>query len=275
MNNIEIICDILTSISTLFTAIICYVTCKTYNAKFKQIRKQSLPNLQILSIKYSKSNPNDTNLSNGRHCRIKRGSTKADINISNNIASFESTDKQIEDGFISELESHISNHNDAYFTYLGSYPYLILNHATDNNSYIIDHSNTQITLHNFGAVMCAMSVKSILVEYNDPESKDLFLIGNEENKIMLSPDDNDELILYLDEVTTDLNNSLCKVSEETFNVAPDSFDLLKTHMPENILQYKKMIIELNCWNLYYEKHILQITVEYNEHFLISSTTVLK
>ena len=79
MNNIEIICDILTSISTLFTAIICYVTCKTYNAQFKQIRKQSLPNLQILSIKYSKSNPNDTNLSNGRHCRIKRGSTKADI----------------------------------------------------------------------------------------------------------------------------------------------------------------------------------------------------
>ena len=109
MNNIEIICDILTSISTLFTAIICYVTCKTYNAQFKQIRKQSLPNLQILSIKYSKSNPNDTNLSNGRHCRIKRGSTKADINISNNIASFEYVYQNFEIAMIYERINSIAD----------------------------------------------------------------------------------------------------------------------------------------------------------------------
>ena len=269
------ICNTLTAISSVATAIICCVTCITYYAQFKQIRNQSLPNLQILSIEYSKSDPNVPDLYDGKHCRIKKGSTKADIEINNNIASFDASDKQIEDGFISEVESHIIDRKDAYFTYFGSKPHLILNHATDSNSYIIDHSNTKITLHNFGADMCAMSVESITVKYTDPDSNDLILSGNEKNKINLSPSDNDNLILYLDEVTTDLNNSLCKVSEETFDLAPNSFDLLKTHMPKNVLQYEKMIIKLNCWNLYNEKNLLQITVEYNGNFFISSTAVLK
>lgn len=150
-----------------------------------------------------------------------------------------------------------------------------MNNATDCNSYIIDHSNTKITLHNFGAAICAMSVESIIVEYTNPATENLLLTGNEENKITLSPDDNNELILYLDEVTTDLTNSLCRVSKETFESTADSFDLLKTHMPENVLEYEKMIINLNCWNLYNEKHIFQIIVEYNGNFFVSSTNVIE
>jgi len=268
------VCNILTAASTVFTAIICFITCKTYNAQFKQIRNQSLPNLQILSIVYNKSDPNFPDLSNGRHCRIYKGDSTAKISIENNIATFNTSDSSIENGFIEEIESHI-NCKDAYFTYFKAKPYLILNHATDINSYIIDHSNTKITLHNYGAEISAMSIKLITVKYTDKSTPDLVLHGNEKNKISLSPQQNDKLELFLDEITTDLVNSTCRVSKEVLLSMQGPFDLFKIHMPKNVLRYEKTVIILQCWNLYNEKYLLQITIEYDGNFFISSTTVLK
>lgn len=267
------ICDILASASTIFTALICWVTCRTYNAQFKQIREQALPNLQILSIEYNKSDPNTPSIEDGKHCRIYKGKSIADIDIENNIAIFESTNKQIEYGFIKEIESHIGQ-KDAYFTYFNSKPHLIMNHAKDINSYIIDHSNTKITMHNYGAAICALSVESITIIFKDSTIEDLILYGDENNKITISPNENNEFILYLDEVTTDLVNSSCKVSSKTYEESPVSFDLLKIHMPQNVLQYKKTTVNLNSWNLYNEEHMLQIMIEYNGSFFTSSSTVL-
>ena len=91
----------------------------------------------------------------------------------------------------------------------------------------------------------------------------------------MSPNENEEFVLFLDEVTTDLNNSLCQMSASTYINTPESFNLLRTHMVTNRLNYNKLEVTLSCWDIFDIKTLLLITFEYNGDFFISSTTILK
>lgn len=273
-NNIDISL-IVSAFSLLISVLTYFVTYRTYNAQLEQIKKQKLPNFRILSIEYSKSHPNTTNINDGKYCIIYKGYSINDIELNKIMATFNYNDAQIENGFIEEIESHLEKTN-VYFTYYDTKPYLIANHATTKDKFIIEHSNTKITLHNYGAIISTLSIESLKVSYSPiMDKKDLIFQGIENNKITLSPDENKEFALFFDEVTTGFNDSLCETPFLTYNTLPDSFDLLKVHMPKNILTYNKMELIFSCWDLYNNKHRLQITIEYNGNFFISTTTILK
>ena len=104
--------------------------------------------------------------------------------------------------------------------------------------------------------------------------KDLTFFGNKENIITISPDDNEKFELFFDEVTTNLINSLCQISDDIYEKASESFDLLKTRMYDNMLTYDKLELNLICWDMYNNETKLRITIEYNGTFFVSSTTFL-
>lgn len=268
---------ILPAISAIFTGIVCFITYRTYNEQFKQMRNAKLPNLKILSVESYKSKYGSSDsLYDDKYCRMFYGESTANISLDDNIATFDlekpEVCAQIEDGFIEEIQSHIGKNN-AYFTYFGSKPYIIINHASNKESFIIDHSNVKITLHNYGAIISAISIESVIVFSNPGMNIDpLKFDGDKENKISLSPNDNKEFVLFLDEVTTNLNNSLCEMSASTYRNCPEAFDLLRAHMAKNRLNYNKMEVKFCCWDMYNNETLSKVTFEYNGNFFISYTT---
>lgn len=248
-----------------------FVTYRTYDAQFKQIKNQELPNLKILSINSIKSDTSKSpSLYDGSYCRIVKGST-----ISKEIIpEFDFNNEQIERGFINEIESHIGN-SETYFTYFGNNPYLMITHASSKENFIVDHSNVVIKLHNYGSTISALSIESFTAYYK-PESniEPITFQGNINNKITLTPEENENFVLHFDEVTTDLNNSLCKIKQEDYVNIPNDINLLKTHMTENMLQYNKLEIKLHCWDLFNNETVFKITIEHNGNFFISYTSIL-
>lgn len=268
---------ILPAISAIFTGIVCFITYRTYNEQFKQMRNATLPNLKLLSVNVKKSNSDTPVLSDGSYCRIFYGNSANYMNLNQKIATFNADDSRIENGFIDEIKSNIDLHinkSNAYFTYFNSKIFLIANHATDKDSFIIEHSNVKMEFHNYGAPISCLSIKSLVVFYKpNMNLEKLFFYGNENHIITLSPKQNKSLVIYFDEVTTNFNNSLCQIQQDTYEDAPDSFNLLTNHMPENILAYDKLELTLNCWDLFNNKKKIKITIEYNGNFFVSSTSL--
>lgn len=263
----------LSIIAIIISAISLISSYKINGAQLKQIHNQTLPNIKLLSVDITKSIPNKSTVFDGSYCRIFNGKFNNNISLNNKIATFNANDQSIENGFIQEIKSNINNPN-AYFTYFDSKPFLIANHATDINSFIVDHSNVKMTFINYGSLISNLSIKSLIVYYKpEMKLKNLTFSGNEQNIITLSPEENKNLIMFFDEVTTNLNNSLCQIPEEIYENSPSSFSLLRTHMPENILTYDKLELNLNCWDLYNNKTELKITIEYNGNFFVSTTTL--
>lgn len=263
---------IISVISLIFSIVLCIVTVILYLKQYKQIQKQNLPNLRIISVISDKSD-STSSINDGTYCRIFSGESEINLSLNGQMAVFDAKDEKIEEGFIDEIQSHIGK-NDTYFTYFGLQPYLIINHATSKENFIIDHSNVKITLHNYGATINSMAIDSLTVYYKPNMNIEPFTFyGDINNKITLSPDENNEFVLFLDEVTTNLNNSLCKTSPSQYQGLPKSCNLLRTHMVENKLQYDKLEIIVHCWDLYNNETISKITFEYNGNFFVSSTTV--
>ncbi len=166
VENNQSICNIFTAISTIFTAAICFVTCKTYNAQFKQIKAQELPNLKVLTINSIKSDTGKSpSLYDGSYCRIIKGENI----LRDTIPEFEFQNKQIEHGYIEEIESHIGN-NETYFTYFGGKPFLMVIHASSKEQFIVDHSNVIINFHNYEATISALSIESFSVYYKSEKN---------------------------------------------------------------------------------------------------------
>lgn len=251
----------------------------TKNYKFQQeqmneLSRQKLPNLKIISIDITKSHPTETKISDNSYIRIYNGKSNVKNELKNLIATFDASDLSIEPGFIQEVKSHIDKPN-VYFTYYNEKPHLVANHATNQNSFIVDHSNAKMTFHNYGAIISAISIESLNVYYKEKMNyKDLTFFGNKENIITISPDDNEKFELFFDEVTTNLINSLCQISDDIYEKASESFDLLKTRMYDNMLTYDKLELNLICWDMYNNETKLRITIEYNGTFFVSSTTFL-
>lgn len=255
--------------------IVCYVTFRTYNAQLRQLNKQELPNLKILAIDVLKNMPGQPpSVKNGEYCRIVKGESTSDYTLKGNMPIFDFQNEDIEYGFIEEIESHVGK-NDAYFTYFAEKPYLMIVHASDKNRFIVDHSNVIIRLHNYGTTISALSIESFIAyykrEYGIPP---ITFFGDINNKITLSPEANGSFSLYFDEVTTDLNNSLCQMSASTYVELPPNMDLLRTHMIENRLKYDKLEIIFHCWDLFNNETVSKITIEYNGNFFISTTSIL-
>ncbi len=269
-DNIDIIGLIFSALSLLISSLIYFITYRTYNAQLEQIKKQNLPNLKILSTSLIKSDPSSSSINDGSYCRISKGETSSDISIGGSLATFKFTDSNIEPGFIDEIESTMNKK--VYFTYVNGKPYLVANHATSTERYIIDHSNAKITFHNYGSKISTLSIEKLIIYYK-PEMniKTLTLKGNPNNKITLTPEENEEFELYFDEVTTDLNNSTCQLPKSIYDSMIDSFNLLRSHMTSNFLSYNKLEIYFMCWDMYNLPQKYLITLEYNGNFFTSST----
>lgn len=264
---------IISIISLLFSGLTYFVTYKTYNAQFKQIRNQNLPNLKILSMSCTKSNPQSSTVNDGSYCRIYNGESSSDISINGSMAIFNSEDNSIEPGFIKEIKSNMNKK--VYFTYVDGKPYIIANHATNIKRFIVDHSNTKITFHNYGAKISALSIEKLNIYYKPEMNLDILTLeGNPKNKITLSPEENDLFELYYDEVTTDLNNSTCQLPNNIYNSMIGTFNILKSHMASNILCYDKLEIIFICWDMFNIPQKYSIIIEYNGNFFVSSTTHL-
>jgi len=262
----------------LTISILSYISGKTIQKEqMKEILKHRLPNLQILSIESTKSNPNNPSLIDGSNCRILEGHSTANVSLNRTIATFNSSDSNIEAGFIDEIKTHIkSGCNDTYLTYFFEKPYLIVNHASKKDRFIVDHSNVKITFHNYGASISALSIEEFKV-YFKPEMdiEILTFKGNPDCKMKFAPDYNEKFELYFDEVTTDLNNAMCQLPLDVYESVPKKHNILKSHMINNILSYDKLEIAMVCWDIYNTPIKCLITVEYNGNFFISTTTLLE
>jgi hypothetical protein len=260
-------------IAMLISAFVYHITFKTYNAQLEQIINQELPNLKILTIGARKNYINmPATLYNRVYCRILKGEATNKYTFNDNIPIFDIEDEQIETGFIEEIESHIGN-NETYITYFGGDPYLMVIHASSKERYLIEHANVIINLHNYGSTISALSIESFTAYYKNKLEPIVFQ-GNKDDKITLSPDENNSLDLIFDEVTTDLRNSLCDMSYDTYIALPEYMDLLKTHMVENTLNYDKLEIIFHCWDLFNNETVSKITIEYNGNFFISTTSII-
>lgn len=274
INNVDFLSLIISLFALIFTGLTFFVTYRTYNAQLNQLKKQNLPNLKLLSMSCNKSNPDSSKVNDGSYCRIYNGESSSDISINGSMAVFQSNDINIEPGFINEIKSNM--HKSVYFTYVEGKLYLVANHATNPERFIVDHSNTKITFHNYGAKISALSIEKLKIYYKPEMNLDvLTLEGNPDNKIALTPDENEKFELYFDEVTTDLNNSTCQLPKNIYNSMIESFNLLKSHMSPNILSYNKLEIFFTCWDMYNLPQKYKITLEYNGNFFISSTTYLE
>lgn len=233
--------DIITCLILLFTAIISY---KVYSIQKEQTQKQRLPYLKISSVISEKSTPDIHSVYNNLYCRIYNGETKnsiVNLDLDGNMKVFSANDEQIEPGFIDEIKSHIGK-NDVYLTYFGSKPFLVVNHASNPDNFIIDHCTVKISLHNYGATIDSISIESLTVYYKSDLNIEPFTFdGNPTLKMTLSFDENNDFSLFLDEVTTNLNNSLCEMAPSIYEHLPLSYDLLKTHIGENQLNYDKLV----------------------------------
>lgn len=272
-NFLNIFDSTMLALSALFTGITCFATFRIYNAQLKQHNNQKLPNLKLLSVNIKKSHRNLSSLSDGSYCRIFNGQSEDYMKLNQKIAVFSANDPKIEDGFIEEIKANINTPN-AYFTYFESNVFLIANHATNIDAFIVEHSNVKMKFHNYGALISCISIKSLIVFYKpNMNLEKLIFYGNEKNIITLSPEQNKDFVVYFDEVTTNLNNSLCQIHQNLYEIAPDSFNLLTKRMPENILTYNKLELNLNCWDLYNNKNELKISIEHNGCFFVTSTSL--
>lgn len=277
-SNMELIIEITPFIALIVSIITSASTMRLSKLQRKLLENQKLPNLNILSVETTKSKADSsTKVTDAKHCRIYEGNSMADFSLQKHMAVFESTDIGIEPGFIDELKSHIKNNKrDVYLTYFDSKPYLIIQHASNVNNFIIDHSNVKIKFCNYGAKMTAFSIESFKVYYNEERDiSELFFKGDPAQKITFKPEDNDEFELFFDEVTTDLNNSMCQLPLDVYLATPDSFDILKAHSERNVLCYHKLEIVCICWDIYNMPIKYLITIEHNGNFFVSTTSLVK
>lgn len=75
-------------------------------------------------------------------------------------------------------------------------------------------------------------------------------LNDTDNKIILTPQENEKLELFFDEVTTNLNNSMCNLPNNIYESIPNSIDLLRNRMPQNILNYQKLKLTILCCDIY-------------------------
>lgn len=267
--NFTIIKDSLTLMFSFIALIISFITLWS---NLKEKRQKRLPNLKILSIINTKSILNASDITQSNHCRIQHGYSTCNISLDGKICTYKSEDCK-EYGYIDEIKA---NKNKAYFTYFSSKPHLVINHATDNNRFIIDHSNVKIIFHNYGAKISALSISKFKIFFNDnTHFESLVLLGDKNNKLTISPQENETFELYFDEITTDLNNSMCQlVNPEYYDSSPQSIDLLKTHIPKEIFAYNKIEMTTTCWDVNNRPIEYLITIEHNGNFFLSSTTLL-
>lgn len=280
---VEIVSAIATIFFGIFTIKSYFVTRQINNIQLKimenQLKEMStkeLPNLKIVSVESHKHQENST-IYDGTYCFLYKATSNQNLE---GLPSFKIRDLVNETAFFNEIESRIDEKScqpTVYLTYFGSKPFLVLNCATDKNNYDIAHSNVKITFYNYGAVVSAISVKSLVIYYNNALSQvnPFFVKGDDNSKIILSPQDNKEFTLFFDEVTTNKNSALCQIDKNVYEAMPDSVDLIRFHMIKNYLNYSKLELILNCWDVYDNKTELKITLEYNGNFFVSSTTLVQ
>lgn len=265
--------------SFIFT-VLSFVSLEKLNKKnIISFERDQSSNLQIREVKFTKSMP-----SNGD--RLKPEDEKyiyrrfsyntdrsIDLSLNNTIqCDTESTLEKMEPGFIEEIQNNV---NSIYLTYFQGQYCLVINQAADKNSFVVEHCNTKVVLHNYGVPINYISIKSCTIYPTSGNEQHSIRAKNPElNKHPFHIDKDESITILIDEVTTQLNQSLCIIQEEIYQMLPNSFDLLRFRMKDNLLQYEKMEFECAFWDIYGNKYDYIFTLQYIEHFLSSSSKIL-
>lgn len=281
MDMIEFILKITTIIASVVTIKLYFVTRRINIAQEKIMRKQVLPNLRMSAVK-SYKNTGNFDLCNGTYFYIYCKNTSTHIGKFPHCAKEDLNDSNETKAFFNEIESRMEKaryRGNVYFTFLDKKLFLILNCGTKKDNYTVAHSNVEITFENCGEAIGAIGIESFTIYYKNTiaKKKHVKIKGDKNSKIILPSENAKNFTVFFDEITTELDATLCQIPSGTYADISSEIDLLKLNMPENYLNYSKLELILVCWDMYENKTRFKIILEYsgNDTRFVSSSHLLR
>lgn len=244
--------------------------------QIKNIDNSFAPNPHVQKLMYSKSNIDAKELKDANYCRIAVNipvNLIPTLSLGNKIKVFKSTD--ISDGQIAAFISECMKRKECvYLTYLEDTPHICFNHARDNNlPFIIEYSNVIIDFHNYGADASAFKLNSMKVTLNDGNVIERF--GPPNNIISITPEQNKSFSLIFDEIVENVDDSICKISEETYSNFPDNKgkpkNLLYYRLVGEVIRYNKIELDCTFYNNYNTPYDYILSLENNSDYFITKT----
>lgn len=232
--------------------------------QIESIAQKGIPFLFVEKVTYKRSGRFEKSLdTTHENYRIQKGRTVSDVAISDTIVVKKVIDdinelSNIENAYVDECVR--AKKNSIYYTYFNGYPVLMLNHRTDDDKIIIEHRNTKITLHNYGAMITRLRVNGLFVLKSD--GKSIRMEGIEDAYLTHVIKEDEEFSFYLDETTTDLINALCYLDASSISVVDigQEIDVLRSAKRVE-LAYESLTFNFSAWNQYDEEYKFDIKLQ--------------
>lgn len=278
--NITNIMNIIISIGLLF------VTANLYNYQNKILRKENTPYPYLSSILVntptleeiehrnirnptnSKGEPVATWYYYGRQEAQYLGKNIEEIGIKLNDTNPE--DIKI----INEIRN---NEGSVCFSKINDHNCILFINEDIKSSFILEYCGSVINIKNYGSSCHNCQLESIKIFFNSAHNNlELTLTSKNTNQktIPLVAESGDTIQLVFCQVTHNLINSQCIISEKIINELGNSYDLLTKRMPDNSLNYDKAEIIMSCENFLNETFCYKLIFEKQGYYYISKTELL-
>lgn len=221
--NINVFFAALSAVSALASATCAWLSLKTVILIEKnQTKEKNRPIIQIKSIitKLSKNNTFIEPDNNKRHYRITHGPQLHDVSINNKVVVNKSF-TQDEISFFKEHRESISLHN------FKNERTLIINLLPRNhqiNSMVAEVYTNTITFVNHGAPIQSTYVNEAKILITG--ASEYICLKGIGQPFHTAIGKNEEFKIYVLEVSENFRNTICQMTEGTYNLLSDEFDLL-------------------------------------------------
>lgn len=257
------------SLFALILSILSFALVTIKEAKLKKI--ELTPFLVISSMKLKKKNCNS-----GVHAkRFYYGDyeqQQLSLNGAIEIEKFDSNNLEHE----SFMEECRKQNNKIYFSRFEESKCLVFNTLSSNSvgkDFFYEFCSTEIGFVNYGALIKNVSIDSVSGIMDNDEKFEIKGIKN--NYLDCVIPTGGTFTLTCDEVSENIDNSLCINSESIYNKFGDEFDFLKKRLPKNSLKYKKLKFNITCYNLAGNGFKYNLILEKQNGVLNSNTKMIK
>lgn len=218
----------------VFVAVLMYkISRRQVNFQVKEIQDRKTPFLYPIS----------NHLIKDEWIRIYKGSEEpGDFIKSKEYETLAEDEKMI-------VEQCLRNTNKVFFTHYNKEHVIVINHAMSDNHIVIDHHNMIMTLKNFGATITKIRINELQIEYRNKKKKTL--TGVIDNYCTDIVSNGGEIKFIIDEGTNDFEDSICKVTAETYVKLKDYEQF--TVNANITTEYKKLLFDISLWNQYNDK----------------------
>lgn len=270
--------------------------------KFKRIEKeeQLRPDLRISKSEMIKSHPEETERYN-KHCRLVFGQqNRRPRGFQESTEKAPLNDPISIDGHVEIINLHENNPQDIpyiqeahqnrgciYFSFpqsseeLGDtiIPAIVFNSlplpsltGERDGRFIWEKRHVLLTLKNWGGAILSAKILSGKIEFMDGTSKEY--LGLSGTPFPHAYDHNEEIKIYLEEITYEFEYSTCDVNAATYVAEKENVDLTSIGLQSNILKYRCIQIILALEDRQHKWANYKISMEYEKGHLVPSTKLI-